>query len=84
MEAYHSEKHPKPQGSLIEEPGFVELCRIARRLAPQQRDQLSDMLMEDKCDDLAAEYDNALRIFDYAQLDIDRENGPFSSTKTGD
>jgi hypothetical protein len=42
------------------------------------------MLMEDKCDDLAAEYDNALRIFDYAQLDIDSENGPFSSTKTGD
>ena len=46
---------------------------IARRLAPQQRDQLSDMLMEDKCDDLAAEYDNALRIFDYAQLDIDSD-----------
>ena len=84
MEAYHGQKHSKPQGSLIEEPDVVELCRIARRLAPQQRDQLSDMLVEDKLSDLASEFDNALRIFDYASLDIDSENGPFSSTKTGD
>ena len=84
MEALNSQKHSQPQSSLIEEPDFVELCRIARRLAPQQRNQLSDMLMEDNLSDLAAEFDNALRIFDYASLDIDSDNGPFSSTKTGD
>ena len=84
MEAYHGEKHPKPQGSMMDDARFIELCQVARRLAPQQRNQLSDMLMEDNLSDLAAEFDNALRIFDYAQLDIDSENGPFSSTKTGD
>ena len=84
MEAYHGEKHPKPQGSMMDDARFIELCQVARRLAPQQRNQLSDMLMEDNLSDLAAEFDNALRIFNYAQLDIDSENGPFSSTKTGD
>ena len=84
MEAYHGEKHPKPQGSMMDDARFIELCQVARRLAPQQRNQLSDMLMEDNLSDLASEFDNALRIFDYAQLDIDSENGPFSSTKTGD
>ena len=84
MEAYHGEKHPKPQGSMMDDARFIELCQVARRLAPQQRNQLSDMLMEDNLSDLAAEFDNALRIFNYAQLEIDSENGPFSSTKTGD
>lgn len=84
MEAYHGEKHPKPQGSMMDDARFIELCQVARRLAPQQRNQLSDMLMEDNLSDLASEFDNALRIFDYASLDIDSENGPFSSTKTGD
>ena len=68
----------------MDDARFIELCQVARRLAPQQRNQLSDMLMEDNLSDLAAEFDNALRIFNYAQLDIDSENGPFSSTKTGD
>ena len=84
MEAYHGEKHPKPQGSMMDDARFIELCQVARRLAPQQRNQLSDMLMEDNLSDLAAEFDNALRIFDYAQLDIDSDNGPFSSSQTGD
>ena len=87
MEAYHGEKHPKPQGSMtvpMDDARFIELCQIARRFSPQQRDQLAAQLMDDQLTELAAEFDNALRIFDYASLDIDSENGPFSSTKTGD
>ena len=82
MEAHDSEKHSKPQGSLIDEPEFIELCRIARRLAPQQRDQLAAQLMEDQLSDLSAELDNALRIFDYASLDF--ETGPFGSSQGSD
>ena len=59
----------------MDEPEFIELCRVARRLAPPQRDQLSDWLMEDKLTELSTELDNALRIFDYASLDF--ETGPF-------
>jgi len=83
MEAHNSEKHSKPQqSSLMDKPDFIELCRIARRLEPQQRDQLSDWLMEDKLTELSAEFDNALRIFDYAALDI--ETGPFESSQASD
>lgn len=82
METHNSEKHPKPQGSLIDEPEFIELCRIARRLAPQQRDQLSDWLMEDRLTAISAEFDNALRLFDYASLDF--ETGPFGSSQGSD
>jgi hypothetical protein len=41
-------------------------------------------MMEQKLTELSEQLDHALRIFDYASLDIDSENGPFSSTKTGD
>lgn len=82
MEAFNSEKHPKPQGSLMDEPEFIELCRIARRLAPPQRDQLSDWLMEDRLTDMAAECDQAFRIMDYANLDLDI--GPFGSSQASD
>lgn len=63
MEAYHSQKHSKPQGSLIEEPDFVELCRIAKRLPAEQRDKLHDMLWTDLCERSAADFDNNIRVF---------------------
>lgn len=66
----------------MDEPEFIELCRVARRLAPQQRDQLSDWLMEDKLTELSTELDHALRIFDYGSLDLD--TGPFSSSQGSD
>lgn len=64
----------------MHEPEFNELCRVARRLAPQQRDQLSDLLIEDKLAELSNELHHALRIFDYASLD----NGPFRSPQGSD
>ena len=66
----------------MDEPDFIELCRIARRLPAAQRDQLAASLMEDQLSDLAADFDNALRIFDYATLDI--ETGPFRSSQASD
>jgi hypothetical protein len=66
----------------MDEPDFIELCRIARRLPAEQRDQLAATLMEDQLSDMAAELDNALRIFDYASLDF--ETGPFGSTEKSD
>jgi hypothetical protein len=66
----------------MDEPEFIELCRVARRLAPQQRDQLSDWLMEDKLSEMGEELDNALRMFDYAALDF--ETGPFGSSQASD
>ena len=63
MEAYHGQRHPKPEGSLIEEPEFVELCRIAKRLPVEQRDKLNDILFSDLCERIASEYDHTLRIF---------------------
>ena len=66
----------------MDEPEFIELCRVARRLAPQQRDQLSDLLMEDKYTEMATELDNALRIYDYGTLDF--ETGPFGSSQASD
>ena len=63
MEAYHGQRHPKPEGSLIEEPDFVELCRIAKRLPVEQRDKLNDILFSDLCERIASEYDHTLRIF---------------------
>ena len=62
MEAYHGQRHPKPEGSLIEEPDFVELCRIAKRLPVEQRDKLNDILFSDLCERIASEYDHTLRI----------------------
>jgi len=66
----------------MDEPEFIELCRIARRLAPEQRDQLSDWLMEDRLTAMSAEFDHALRMFDYAALDF--ETGPFGSSQASD
>jgi hypothetical protein len=66
----------------MDEPEFIELCRIARRLAPQQRDQLSDLLMTEQLNALSAEFDNALRLLDYASLDF--ETGPFGSSQGSD
>ena len=63
MEAYHGQGDSKPQSCLIEEPDFVELCRIAKRLPVEQRDKLNDMLWTDQCERLAAEFDNSIRIF---------------------
>ena len=74
----------EPQGSVDDDADLMELRRRIVLLRPERRDQLSDWMMEQKLSKLAAEFDHALRIFDYAQLDIDSENGPFSSTKTGD
>lgn len=76
----------EPQGSVDDDADLMELRRRIVLLRPERRDQLSDWMMEQKLSKLAAEFDHALRIFDYDQLDIDidSENGPFSSTKTGD
>lgn len=74
----------EPQGSVDDDADFIELRRRIALLQPKRRDQLSEWMMEQKLSKLAAEYDHALRIFDYAQLDIDSENGPFSSSQAGD
>ncbi len=85
MESQNSGQHPETQqGSVNDDADLIELRRRIARLQPERRDQLSDWMMEQKLDDLAAEFDHALRIFDYASLDIDSENGPFSSSQTGD
>lgn len=63
METLNGAKHSQPQGSLIEEPDFVELCRIAKRLPVEQRDKLNDILWTDQCERLAAEFDSTIRIF---------------------
>ena len=72
----------EPQGS-VDDAELIELRRRIVLLRPERRDQLSDWMMEKKLTELSEQFDHALRIFDYAQLDIDSENGPFSSTKTG-
>lgn len=84
MEPQNSSQHPETQQGSVDDAELIELRRRIVLLRPERRDQLSDWMMEQKLSKLAAELDNALRIFDYAQLDIDSENGPFSSTKTGD
>lgn len=84
MEPQNSGQHPETQQGSVDDAELIELRRRIVLLRPERRDQLSDWMMEQKLSKLAAEYDHALRIFDYAQLDIDSENGPFSSTKTGD
>ena len=63
MEAHNNQKHSQPQSCLIEEPDFVELCQIAKRLSVEQRDKLSDMLWTDQCERFAAEFDRYIRIF---------------------
>lgn len=73
----------EPQSS-VDDAELIELRRRIVLLRPERRDQLSDWLMEQKLTELSEQYDNALRIFDYASLDIDSENGPFSSSQTGD
>lgn len=73
----------EPQGS-VDDAELIELRRRIVLLRPERRDQLSDWMMEQKLTELSEQYDHALRIFDYAQLDIDSENGPFSSSQAGD
>lgn len=73
----------EPQSS-VDDAELIELRRRIVLLRPERRDQLSDWMMEQKLTELSEQYDHALRIFDYAQLDIDSENGPFSSSQTGD
>ena len=73
----------EPQGS-VDDAELIELRRRIVLLRPERRDQLSDWLMEQKLTELSEQLDHDLRIFDYAQLDIDSENGPFSSTQAGD
>ena len=64
MEAFSSPEHSEPQqGSLIDEPEFIELCRLARRLPEPQRDKLHDLLFNDVCERIASEYEHTLRIF---------------------
>lgn len=84
MEPQNSGQHPETQQGSVDDAELIELRRRIVLLRPERRDQLSDWMMEQKLSKLAAEFDHALRIFDYASLDIDSENGPFSSTKTGD
>lgn len=84
MEPQNSGQHSETQQGSVDDAELIELRRRIVLLRPERRDQLSDWMMEQKLSKLAAEYDHAFRIFDYAQLDIDSENGPFSSTKTGD
>ena len=84
MESQNSGKHPETQQGSVDDAELIELRRRIVLLRPERRDQLSDWLMEQKLTELSEQLDHDLRIFDYAQLDIDSENGPFSSTKTGD
>jgi hypothetical protein len=84
MEPQNSGQHPETQQGSVDDAELIELRRRIVLLRPERRDQLSDWMMEQKLSKLAAEFDHALRIFDYASLDIDSENGPFGSTKTGD
>lgn len=73
----------EPQSS-VDDAELIELRRRIVLLRPERRDQLSDWMMEQKLTELSEQFDHDLRIFDYAQLDIDSENGPFSSSQTGD
>jgi hypothetical protein len=84
MEPQNSGQHSETQQGSVDDAELIELRRRIVLLRPERRDQLSDWMMEQKLSKLAAEFDHALRIFDYASLDIDSENGPFGSTKTGD
>jgi hypothetical protein len=78
MAAHDGKQHSETQqGSLMDEPAFIELSRIARRLAPLQRNQLSDWLMEERLKELSDELDRDIRIFD------DGEN-PFGFTPADD
>ncbi len=62
----------EPQGSLLSEPEFQELCRIAQRLTVERRDLLYDILWADKLDRINDEFNHALRLFDYADAELDR------------
>ena len=84
MEPQNSGQHPETQQGSVDDAELIELRRRIVLLRPERRDQLSDWLMEQKLTELSEQLDHDLRIFDYASLDIDSENGPFSSTKTGD
>lgn len=64
MATHDSEQHSETQhGSLMDEPAFIELSRIARRLPPVQRDQLSDWLTDEKRKELSDDHSHTLRIF---------------------
>lgn len=71
METHDRKKHPEPQSSLIEEPDFVELCRIAKRLSAERQDQLSDLLLTEHCNRMAADLDAALRIYNDEEQPFD-------------
>lgn len=78
MATHDSEQHSETQqSSLMDEPAFIELSRIARRLPPVQRDQLSDWLMDERLKELSDEFDRDIRIFN------DGKN-PFGFTETDD
>lgn len=63
MEAHDCAKHSQPEGSVTDDADFIELCRIARRLPAERRDQLTDMLVSDQLKELADTLDAALRKF---------------------
>ena len=76
MAAHDGAKHSEPQQScLIEDPDFVELCRIAKRLPAEQRDKLTDMLWSDKLtrinEQLTADLNETIRMFDDAEKPFD-------------
>lgn len=78
MAAHDSEQHSETQQSrLMEDARFIELSRIARRLHPVQRDQLSDWLMDERLKEISDEFDRDIRIFN------DGKN-PFGFTETDD
>ncbi len=72
MAAHDGTQHSEPQGSLLSEPEFQELCRIAQRLTVERRDLLYDILWADKLDRINDEFNHALRLFDYADAELDR------------
>lgn len=82
METHDRQKHPEPQGSVMDEPAFIELCRIAKRLPVERRDQLYDVLWTDKRDRITEEFEHAFRMHDYVSLDF--ETGPLSFTEDCD
>ena len=83
MESQNSGEHPETQqGSIDDDAELIELRRRIARLQPARRNQLSQLMMEEQLTELAAEFDNALRIFDYASLDF--ETGPFGSSQGSD
>jgi len=55
----------------MDEPDFIELCRIAKRLPVERRDQLYDVLWTDKLDRITEEFEHAFRMHDYATLNFD-------------